>query len=327
MQNQFSIPDIIDNSPNKPKLFEVLNALLNSGSKAHFATAYFNLNGYELIREKLNEAAEFYLLLGNESTIEDLLGKLREEAESIMDQPQTLPIVKEFVELLQRDTTQVRRYNKGFFHGKVYLIDGVQMLGSVVISGSSNFTAAGLTSNSELNSVHKQESTVNDLKNWFNRLWDESENYKDKLIELLTNFTVQYTPYDIYIKTLHEYLSDKFDVDISLDEEMPSPIQLADFQHDGYAAAKDILERYGGVLIADSVGLGKTYLGLKLLDDYAYRLRQKSAGSLSCTIGGYHMGQKTWRVRHSRRYSFSGGYGTIHLSSGSVSRIRPHIGR
>jgi superfamily II DNA or RNA helicase len=54
----------------------------------------------------------------------------------------------------------------------------------------------------------------------------------------------------------------------------PSPILLADFQRDGYRAAREILDTYQGVLIADSVGLGKTFLALRLLDDYAYQRRQ-----------------------------------------------------
>src|SRR5581483_2715248 len=40
--------------------------------------------------------------------------------------------------------------------------------------------------------------------------------------------------------------------------------------------ARKILARYDGVLIGDSVGLGKTWIGKKLLEDHAYHLRQKA---------------------------------------------------
>ena len=63
---------------------------------------------------------------------------------------------------------------------------------------------------------------------------------------------------------------------VSPEDDIPSPIILSDFQRDGYLSAADILDRYGGVLLSDSVGLGKTYLALRILDDFAYRLRQKA---------------------------------------------------
>ncbi|MGB9878137.1 MAG: helicase-related protein, partial [bacterium] len=101
-----------------------------------------------------------------------------------------------------------------------------------------------------------------------------SIDYKSPLIEILGDFTRSYSPYEIYIKILYEAWKDRFETSPAEEDGKPSPIALTDFQHQGYLAAKDILENYGGVLIADSVGLGKTYLALRLLDDYAYHERQ-----------------------------------------------------
>lgn len=53
-------------------------------------------------------------------------------------------------------------------------------------------------------------------------------------------------------------------------------MDLAEFQEDAVKKARKILARYDGVMIADSVGLGKTWIGKKLLEDYAYHLRQKA---------------------------------------------------
>ena len=117
---------------------------------------------------------------------------------------------------------------------------------------------------------------MNELINWFGSFWNEAEDYKHELLGILTAFTSEYSPYELYVKILYEYFKDRFELEISPKEETPSPIILADFQHDGYLNARDILEKYGGVILADSVGLGKTYLALKLLDDYAYKLRQKA---------------------------------------------------
>src|SRR5262249_380183 len=55
-----------------------------------------------------------------------------------------------------------------------------------------------------------------------------------------------------------------------------SAVELAEFQDDAVRKARRILQRYDGVLIADSVGLGKTWIGKKLLEDFAYHRRQKA---------------------------------------------------
>jgi superfamily II DNA or RNA helicase len=57
---------------------------------------------------------------------------------------------------------------------------------------------------------------------------------------------------------------------------MRSAVELAEFQEDAVKKARKILARYDGVMIADSVGLGKTWIGKKLLEDYAYHMRQRA---------------------------------------------------
>lgn len=69
---------------------------------------------------------------------------------------------------MREGKVEVRLFTEGFFHGKAYVF------GDVGIVGSSNFTAAGLTANSELNSVHKQNYTVDELRRWFEGLWGKS---------------------------------------------------------------------------------------------------------------------------------------------------------
>src|SRR6266516_2465230 len=55
-----------------------------------------------------------------------------------------------------------------------------------------------------------------------------------------------------------------------------SAVELSEFQEDAVKKARKILLRYDGVMVADSVGLGKTWIGKKLLEDYAYHLRYKA---------------------------------------------------
>ncbi|MBZ5563619.1 MAG: helicase [Acidobacteriia bacterium] len=116
-----------------------------------------------------------------------------------------------------------------------------------------------------------------DLESWYERQWADSRDFKAELIDLLdaSKFgTKEYTPYQVYMKALYEYFKD----DLGGAEPGPtrSAVELAQFQEDAVKKARRILARYDGVMIADSVGLGKTWIGKKLLEDYAYHLRQKA---------------------------------------------------
>ena len=119
---------------------------------------------------------------------------------------------------------------------------------------------------------------IMDLSDWYEEQWQLAEDYKERLIELLDNSKFggrEYTPYEIYMKALYEYFRDDLDDDIA-PSSTRSAVELAEFQDAAVRKARRILARYDGVIIADSVGLGKTWIGKKLLEDYAYHRRQKA---------------------------------------------------
>ena len=274
-----TLGDLVDNERvTSWKLGDAITHLLDKCSHASFsvATAYLNLSAFKVLEEALNKIQKLRILVGKEQEQSFVLtNKLFDEVQQALsggeEKPQEIQKWKSF---LEREEVEIRVYNKGFLHGKAYLLEGegISPAGAVGFVGSSNFTGAGLTTNLELNAVLMQPSAVSELRNWFETLWNESDDYKQEILEMLTKFARTYTPYEIYVKVLYEYFKDRFRENLKEDGK-PSPIALADFQRDGYLAAKEILENYGGVLIADSVGLGKTYLAIRLLDDYAYRER------------------------------------------------------
>jgi superfamily II DNA or RNA helicase len=119
---------------------------------------------------------------------------------------------------------------------------------------------------------------IMDLSRWYEAQWQHAIDYKDPLIDLLENSKFggrEYTPYEIYMKALYEYFKDDLDSDF-VQASTRSAIDLTEFQEDAVRKARRILAQYDGVIVADSVGLGKTWIGKKLLEDYAYHLRQKA---------------------------------------------------
>ena len=179
-----TIPDIIDNSIPEKKLANVLNEVITPGVNVFIASGYFNLGGFKLIKDSLNSAKEVSILLGRALSPHDIrppelfIEELRQEAEVNMDSPEAKKSIHDFLKWLEKPDVQIKIYKKHFYHGKFYIIEGIPIIGSIAISGSSNFTEAGLTHNTEFNMVQKQQVAVNEVKKKFEELWNESEDYK-----------------------------------------------------------------------------------------------------------------------------------------------------
>src|SRR3989338_11243583 len=203
---------IIDNSDIKLSAF--LNSVLDEVPNTHFdiATAFFNIQAYAFIKENLQGVKRFRLLLGkapeirSETTLGDVLSKMvREEIEGFDLSKEKESLVKEFIAFLNKENVAVRLYEKEFLHGKAYIFD------ELVVVGSSNFTPSGLTHNTELNSVSLESEAGYVRTNWFDKFWNEALDFKAGLIRLLeaSRFgTREYTPYEVYIKSLYELQKD-----------------------------------------------------------------------------------------------------------------------
>jgi superfamily II DNA or RNA helicase len=132
---------------------------------------------------------------------------------------------------------------------------------------------------------------LDELTWWFRQQWHEARDFKNELIELLdaSKFGRKaYTPYQIYMKAIFEYFRDDLEAE-EFDGATRSAVELSEFQEDAVKKARKILARYDGVMIADSVGLGKTWIGKKLLEDYAYHRRYRAVVICPAAL------QKMWR--------------------------------
>ena len=170
-------------------------------------------------------------------------------------------------EFLSREEVEVRRYTSRFLHGKAYIFapgsgDGAAGPGAALVT-SANLTGGGLHGNLELGTVQYQPNIVGEAASWFDELWEEAEDFKDVLRERLFPDIPQYSPQDIFLRMLLEYYRDE------LPDEPVAEASLARFQRDGYRRARRIVEKHGGVLYADGVGTGKTFIGLEFIKEYA----------------------------------------------------------
>ena len=183
--------------------------------------------------------------------------------------PADASTVREFISFLERDTVEVRAWRGGgFLHAKAYVLD------SSVGVGSANFTAGGLTHNRELVMWRQDDAVVRELRDWFERYWDDptSVDYKPDLIEALraTRFGgSEYSPYELLIRTLAERYG--LERPPALEE---ATFQLRWFQVDAvYRLIKLLGAPARGVSLADAVGLGKTYMALGVIYHFLHEKR------------------------------------------------------
>ncbi|MEN6554190.1 MAG: helicase-related protein [Methanobacterium sp.] len=271
---------IIDNSEGN-KLSNFLNLALkeSQGTRFDIATAFFNIQAFAMIKDNLSGVESFRLLLGkapdihNDVTLGDLLLKtIKEEIEGFNLSKETDEAVKVFMDFLKKNSVQIRLF-EDFLHGKAYIFD------NLMVMGSSNFTAAGLTRYGELNTWTQKPQAVYARSEWFDKFWEQSIEFKIELLEILeaSRFgSREYTPYEIYIKSLYELQKDDI-LPPGTDNDDESYVNLAEFQEDAIYRVISRLNKYGGVIVADSVGLGKTHIALKVIENFHLQSRKKRA--------------------------------------------------
>lgn len=177
--------------------------------------------------------------------------------------------VRTFIEWLRNGKLEMRMYVDAPIHAKVYIMrkdmDKTPDTYGSVITGSSNFSEAGLQNNLEFNVELKDSRDVQFALEKFEDLWAKSVPVTDEYIEAVEKKTWlrnDITPYEIYLKTLYEFFKEEINSDKDLlgDDLLPDGYMKLQYQLDAVVQARKILETYNGVFISDVVGLGKTYI-------------------------------------------------------------------
>lgn len=265
-------------------------------------TGFFTIRGLNFIREVMADETTFRMILakiaGNphgedEQCAIDLLS----EDNGIEAMLNLSEDAKKAVEFLSRDNVAIRAITNAFCHAKSYIFkDRNQAAFDSYITGSSNLTDAGLglipTHNIELNVAEMGHSdTFKSHQQWFDELWKGIKDnemvpsdprdpkspkipVKQYFINLITETILKtYTPEDIYYKMLYEYFKAEIGVDSAEMEKDINLLQntviykdtLFDYQQKGVISLIKMLEKYNGAILADAVGLGKTFSALAVM--------------------------------------------------------------
>ncbi len=280
----------IRDNHNNGAVGDFLKSSITDDSKLSIVSAYFTIYAHRALGSKLNSIDSLRFLFGEPTFIKALDPEKKNSRDfKIEDDSLVIPlesrlqqksIARECYEWLKTKAEIKSMVKPNFLHGKMYHIQQPSGVEKAIV-GSSNFTVNGLglggSKNIELNMVIDSDRDRQDLKQWFDDLWNDNaglvEDVKEDVLKYITQLYAENEPEFIYFKTLfhifESYLDDQKKGGL-LNERtgfFESEIWnvLYDFQKDGVKGAINKVLKHNGCIIADSVGLGKTYEALAVI--------------------------------------------------------------
>ena len=274
-------------------VYEFLEQEIKNGSILSIVSAYFTIYAFEALQKPLNEIDNLRFLFGDPDFIKNLdPNNTDKKAFEITDtglelnkQLQQKPIAKACAEWI-REKVEIRSTRESnLLHGKMYHIanNGIEK----AIMGSSNFTMHGLglskgSNNIELNLEVDSDRDRRDLKAWFDEIWDDDklvEDVKEQVLAKLGQIGKDHAPERIYYKTLYELFRDEIETRKTNEQTLEDTHlydtkiweTLYEFQKEGVKSVIARLLRHNGCILADSVGLGKTYTALAVIKFFELR--------------------------------------------------------
>jgi SNF2 family DNA or RNA helicase len=291
---------LIDNV--NTRLGDDLKETIKKGSRLSIAASTFSIYAFEALKKELGKIDELRFIFSSPTFIEEKFQKesrkfyiphIVKESEicggefelRLMNQLNQRAIAKECSKWVKEKVTfKSNKHSNLPLNGMIH----VQQDGSnaQAYSNISGFTT------SDLGITHKkgfptliQKTEFPDSRaylEWFNQVWENQEDLKDVTAKVQDYFESAYkenSPEFIYFITLYNIFNDFLD-DLSLDNLPNDHIgfkdslvwkKLYNFQQDAVIGAINKLEKYNGCILADSVGLGKTFSALGVIKYYEMR--------------------------------------------------------
>jgi superfamily II DNA or RNA helicase len=268
---------IVDNSDDEWKVIRYLRDWCEISNAIDIATAYFEIGSLLSLEGEWQKVDTIRVLMGDEvakrtaaafaNSLDAKLARLDDSIENEKDRDDFLTGVPAIVAAIKGGKIKFRVYRKAKFHAKTYITHArMEVVGSAALVGSSNFTQPGITQNIELNvQITGQPVTV--LQEWYEEHWANAEDVTDAILRTIERHVREYSPFDVYAKSLTEYFKGR-ELSTGDWERTESRIwkNLDGYQREGYGALLKIARKFNGAFLCDGVGLGKTFVGLMVLE-------------------------------------------------------------
>lgn len=273
-----------------------------SGRKGQLdiVTGFFTIAGLDLLYKELSPDNKYRLVLSELAGDDDFMSRVINLLHGDLGIEATLKLsqaAQNAVAFLKRETVEVKAISSAFCHAKAYVYkDSADDTHDYYVMGSSNLTEAGLgmrdSSNVELNFANTGSTNTEylQLRQWFHTQWEnvakaeiniDPKDAKSQLVDVKQYFIERiedcfgrtHTPEEIYYKILFELFSGDIDLEGGLDNSKEMTLlqdstiyrTLFDYQKKGVVSLIKMLRKWNGAILADAVGLGKTFSALAVI--------------------------------------------------------------
>jgi superfamily II DNA or RNA helicase len=279
---------IVDNSDEDWKVQRYLHDWCELSKSIDIATGYFEIGSLLALNDEWRKVDQIRILMGDEVSmrtraafakgLDKTKARLDGSLESEKLKNDFLAGVPAIVEAIRSGKILCRVYRKEKFHAKAYITHArMEVVGSSALVGSSNFTLPGLMENIELN-VQITGAPVKVLQEWYEEQWNQAEDVTSEILKTIERHTSEYLPFDVYAKALSEFFRQH---ELTEKEWLMKASRvyniLDQYQRDGFHQLLDIAQKYRGAFLCDGVGLGKTFIGLMLIEYLVEHKRQRVA--------------------------------------------------
>ena len=270
---------IVDNSVATWTGLSHLEEWTKTAKAFDIATGYFEIGALTALDGKWQSLDKVRILMGADTNhrsrralLEAVTKRATEEVDAGLEHDKDaspfLAGVSAVLSALRAGRIECRVYDKDKFHAKAYIARARRDAdGARALVGSSNFTKPGLSKNVELNVQIQRRDEVAQLQDWFDRHWQDAVDVTGAVIEVVERHVKEYSPFEIYAKALQEYFRGHELTETEWDETRSRMFSRIDrYQKEAHSALMKIAQQYGGAFLCDGVGLGKTFVGLMLIE-------------------------------------------------------------
>ena len=264
------------------RVVDVVRPWFGAGNRVDLVSRTLSLFAFGQISGDLSQMAAARIVLPSNEADLEFLGSIGDRA--ARNRLQARWLAGQFADWMEK-SSEVRRANGPIPQGAIVLRNGSGRAGQAVI-GSFSFSTdgLGLASGNPLDLIQASETPeeCQRLGAWFDAQWSSltgGDGARSHLVAALRRLAKHHSPASVYALILQQLL-DIEGGDLDEDRVVKSATGIRDteiwarlykFQRDGVVGAIDKLERFGGCIIADSVGLGKTFEALAIIKYHELR--------------------------------------------------------
>lgn len=267
-----------------PQLKDIIQTDTQSGSYLKIMTNYFTLFAYKEIQKELSMVEGVDLIINPNKYDNSSIFIETSEENSLKINLDYVGIAREFAAWIE-EKVNIKRVMSRKIEGKMLSVRKGDTFSDYVTHSDFSATGLGLLDRGgriHINEKIEDSTQAMKLRHAFDSIWNNTsqvEDIKKKVIANLKNIYKDKSPELLYLFTLNHLFRD-FLEGVNNDTLIESRTgitetmiwnKLYDFQRDGVVGAINKIEKFGGCIIADSVGLGKTFEALAVIKYYELR--------------------------------------------------------